>query len=334
MLNQQRISQSAPKDTPTTNRFLSRTLTGDKRRKTRLQDVASAVNQELLNMITAAQTAEVLPILLPAESKVVDTVLQELKKRGFYKKDNTWKGLQRPKKGIRVSEQSLYLPFTNIANEIIAIIDEKFPGRRNTIKGKWINCSFMIPKSQDSLAASIRPDVAYVSEQTKEKDLKARDKRLQELDCVKTRSMTKNSLDEKKEAETDAILQIWWLQMDCLAEFKNKKTEDHRQDALAQLCNYAKQAFREQLDRRFIIGFTLCLDELKLYLFDRSGVLESQKSINIHDASNIHFSIEAFVLTISHLGAQKSRTTSSRVFNSLSRTARMGSHHVCISQEV
>lgn len=79
-----------------------------------------------------------------------------------------------------------------IANEIIAIIREIFSEHRNNIKGKWINCSFKIPKSQDFLAASIRPDVAYVSEQTMEEDLKACDERVKELDRVKSRSMTKS----------------------------------------------------------------------------------------------------------------------------------------------
>ena len=63
-------------------------------------------------------------------------------------------------------------------------------------------------------------------------------------------------------------------------EFK-VKTQDKRQ-AFKQLCNYVKQAFREQLDRRFIIGFTLCYDELNIYLFDRSGVVGIESSINIH----------------------------------------------------
>jgi hypothetical protein len=75
---------------------------------------------------------------------------------------------------------------------------------------------------------------------------------------------------------------MWWLQMLCLGEFKINKTLEELRNAVLQLSNYVKQAFREQMDRRFIVGFTLCLDELHIYLFDRSGVLATQESINIH----------------------------------------------------
>lgn len=50
--------------------------------------------------------------------------------------------------------------------------------------------------------------------------------------------------------------------MAAMAEFKS---DADLTAALAQLCNYTKQAFCEpQLDRRFIIGFTLCLDKLNV----------------------------------------------------------------------
>ena len=68
----------------------------------------------------------------------------------------------------------------------------------------------------------------------------------------------------------------------CLGEIKIKNTKEELYNAVLQLGNYVKQVFREQMDRRFIIGFTLCLDNLNVYLFDRSGVLAAQESINIH----------------------------------------------------
>ena len=161
------------------------------RTEARARDVVSAAKKELKNMITAAQTEDLFPAILPVEEEIVNNILDALKKGRFYE-DGTWKGLPQSKKGDKVKEDTLYGPFTNIANEIISIIEKKFPKKRNCIKGKWINCSSKIAKSQDCLAASIQPDVAYVSEQMQEDDLKACDERLRELDQVQTRSMTKS----------------------------------------------------------------------------------------------------------------------------------------------
>jgi hypothetical protein len=65
-------------------------------------------------------------------------------------------------------------------------------------------------------------------------------------------------------------------------EMKVTASARDEQQALIQLCCYARQILREQLDRRFLIGLTLCLDKLNVYLFDRSGVVGMEKSIDIH----------------------------------------------------
>jgi len=82
------------------------------------------------------------------------------------------------------------------------------------------------------------------------------------------------------------------------------KVDDNVEGALWQLCAYIKQAFREQLDRRFIIGFTLCLDQLNIYLFDRSGVIGTQDSIDIHKEPKkfIQFLASYSTLTAERLG--------------------------------
>ena len=54
-------------------------------------------------------------------------------------------------------------------------------------------------------------------------------------------------------------------------------------NALNQLCIYMRLMFREQLDRRFAIGITLCLDRLAVYLCDRSGILGIKEYIDIHN---------------------------------------------------
>jgi len=67
-----------------------------------------------------------------------------------------------------------------------------------------------------------------------------------------------------------------------VVEIKKIETEAEVNSALLQLCGYTRQIFREQLDRRFVIGLTLCFDQLRVYLFDRSGVMGTAKAIDIH----------------------------------------------------
>lgn len=96
-------SQSAPKDTPTTNRTVSHTHTGGERTKARARDVAA--KKELKSMITAAQSEDLFLVVLPVQKTIINDILAELKGHGFYR-DGTWKGLLKSKKGINVEEDT------------------------------------------------------------------------------------------------------------------------------------------------------------------------------------------------------------------------------------
>jgi hypothetical protein len=56
--------------------------------------------------------------------------------------------------------------------------------------------------------------------------------------------------------------------------------------ALPQLIGYARGTLREQPNRRFIYGFTLCKTMAQVWLFDRSGALGSQQ-FDVHSVSPI-----------------------------------------------
>jgi hypothetical protein len=83
----------------------------------------------------------------------------------------------------------------------------------------------------------------------------------------------------------DALLRLWWLQMSTVMECKSGESAADQCDARLQLCSYARQILKAQLDRRFAIGLTLCLSKLHLYLFDRSGVVGMREPIDIHAVS-------------------------------------------------
>jgi hypothetical protein len=70
-------------------------------------------------------------------------------------------------------------------------------------------------------------------------------------------------------------------------EIRSDLSSAEKWQALRQLGTYTQQMFKYQFDRRFNISFTLCLDELDLYLFDRSGVVGTEESIDIHKVFTI-----------------------------------------------
>ncbi|KIJ22511.1 hypothetical protein M422DRAFT_277041 [Sphaerobolus stellatus SS14] len=242
--------------------------------KIRLEDVERAVRRDLTNMFTASNTDQFLETILPVPSVDIDAIYEKLL-LNHYNSEN-WKKLSRTKPG----ENELYAPFVEIANAINEEI-KHLPRHSKSIAGQWVNCSNMLPKSKDISAPAIRPDVAFVAKGTDEALIWNCAKRLEALNKTLTLT-TRNMAKTKEEKEKVAILQVWWLHMLGFGEFKVLKTLDEMRKAVLQLANYVKQAFREQLDRHFIISFTLCLDEINVYLFDISGVIGTHQSINIH----------------------------------------------------
>jgi hypothetical protein len=71
--------------------------------------------------------------------------------------------------------------------------------------------------------------------------------------------------------------------MASVVEVKRDLADSDIRAALDQLCTYARQTLKDQLDRRFTISFTLCFNLLHLYLFDRSGVVGTKQPIDIHE---------------------------------------------------
>jgi hypothetical protein len=70
--------------------------------------------------------------------------------------------------------------------------------------------------------------------------------------------------------------------MATVGEIKPGTSQKVLREALIQLCIYARHILKDQFDRRFTVGFTLCQSLLHLYLFDRSGVVGTKKPIDIH----------------------------------------------------
>jgi len=79
---------------------------------------------------------------------------------------------------------------------------------------------------------------------------------------------------------------IWWLQIIAAVEMKHSNSQGW-QDVVKQLFGYLRRILREQLDRRFVFGLTLGPDMMTVWLYDRSGVIGTKTSIDIHKVGEI-----------------------------------------------
>ncbi|KIJ42356.1 hypothetical protein M422DRAFT_31327 [Sphaerobolus stellatus SS14] len=234
-------------------------------------DVEKSVQDELYKTLFTVDTRKFLEKIIPIASKDVRKIFAGLKKAKLYDSQNAcWTNF--PTEG---------------SNEIMRLVESNGLAEDGAMAGRWVDCHHKPPESTDVRAAAIRPDGAFISNEIDPAKLKKHNDRLEELEKAlggkrRTRSATKPPELEKDEQEENKLCRLWWLHMANVIEFKAKSGPDDVRKALLQLCGYARQILREQLDRRFVIAFTICFDKLNLYLFDRSGIVATNQSINIH----------------------------------------------------
>jgi len=80
---------------------------------------------------------------------------------------------------------------------------------------------------------------------------------------------------------------IWWLQIIAAVEMKRSDSRNWV-DVIKHLFGYLRRILREQLDRRFVFGLTLGPDMMTVWLHDRSGVIGTKTSIDIHEVGKIN----------------------------------------------
>lgn len=62
---------------------------------------------------------------------------------------------------------------------------------------------------------------------------------------------------------------------------------DEWNDLVKQLIGYLRRILREQLDRRFAFGLTLGPNTMTVLMHDRSGVLGTKTSVDIHEVGEM-----------------------------------------------
>ena len=77
-------------------------------------------------------------------------------------------------------------------------------------------------------------------------------------------------------------MQRWWLQLHAVFEMNRQDTDEEINVATTQVITGLHHILREQLNRRFALGVTLCKANFRVWLCDRSGLVGMRKSINMH----------------------------------------------------
>ncbi|KAH8598594.1 hypothetical protein B0O99DRAFT_700179 [Bisporella sp. PMI_857] len=79
-----------------------------------------------------------------------------------------------------------------------------------------------------------------------------------------------------------------WSNVLVIGEHKQNPEEDRSPKTLIRLAGYAREVFGSQPDRRFVPGFTICGSLMRLWVFDRSGLYNSERF-------DIHIEPERFI---------------------------------------
>ncbi|KAA8914075.1 hypothetical protein FN846DRAFT_927756 [Sphaerosporella brunnea] len=88
----------------------------------------------------------------------------------------------------------------------------------------------------------------------------------------------------------------YWDQVRVVGELKRNPKTDGLDKTILQLANYVREMFGTQPQRCWVLAFTLCGELMRVFRFDRSGVLAST-AIDIHDQPMLFISAMKAFLT-------------------------------------
>ncbi|KAF9479360.1 hypothetical protein BDN70DRAFT_878848 [Pholiota conissans] len=246
------------------------------------QEVSRAVDQDYDKHCRVADTEEFMTRLLPVPVSIIKAVREVMEYRGTYS-NSRWVAF--PESKDNPKEDAVYEAFIKVANAIhdVALSTANRPEEdlKYFSRSAWVDCHSKTPVSLEEDGAHIRPD-AFLA-----------------LDPLK------HHIEELEKAEQSKY-PVWWLQVLAVVEMKRSNAEK-KADWVAlikQIIGYLRRVLREQMDRRFVFGFTMSPSHVIVLIHDRSGVLVTERAIDIHQDPDLFIRlISAFaVLTADKLG--------------------------------
>ncbi|KAH9930551.1 hypothetical protein B0H21DRAFT_105693 [Amylocystis lapponica] len=80
---------------------------------------------------------------------------------------------------------------------------------------------------------------------------------------------------------TKALARVHWLRVHVPVEIKSDNSD--MAPAVGRLCRSMRQILREQVVRRFVLSLVFCMNEVSVWICDRSGLLRTQTPFNKHE---------------------------------------------------
>ncbi|KAH9937956.1 hypothetical protein B0H21DRAFT_894112 [Amylocystis lapponica] len=236
--------------------------------------VEDAVDGDLLKNSYVADTGKFLNLILPVEGDTVSELLASLAKDKVYDEGTRqWRDLPVV---AGTTEVSFYKPFVAVANTINQACSVLGGREKVRIRTSWIDAHSTPPSSRDDDAPKIRPDILAVL------GTKEQHEEWEKGVAVKSEAVSKadGGTQEEVKSKQAKKARADWLRVHVPVEIKS----DNKNivPVVRQLCTYMRQVFREQADRRFVLGLALCKTDLSVWLCDRSGLIGTQTPINIH----------------------------------------------------
>ncbi|KZS96335.1 hypothetical protein SISNIDRAFT_493890 [Sistotremastrum niveocremeum HHB9708] len=108
----------------------------------------------------------------------------------------------------------------------------------------------------------------------------------------------------KSGQEDEDIVALSWQRLAIICELKVRRDQDNKEDLHLQLAKYARKILMYQRGRRrFVLGWTLCGDIVRAWLFDRAGALASESfNYNTNPARFIRMIVAFSSLSSERLG--------------------------------
>ncbi|KAG6836694.1 hypothetical protein H0H93_004805 [Arthromyces matolae] len=245
------------------------------REKQVMSEIKEAIAKEIYHKLNLAPTNHMLTFF--PEDPQASERLTRLTDDGTYTASR-WKGFPEKVGPAKV----LYGPFAHVSNAIVRSMDVSEVN--NEIF--YVDIHDRAPTSLEFNLADGRPDGAGIARNSGMIELENEIRKLEQENVLPN-----NASEEEKESYLEEMAplrkkyKVWWMQIHVAYEANPREivigTEDWF-DALSQLLSYMRLMLIEQLDRRFVLGFLLCNNELTLVLCDRSGIMVADTPINIH----------------------------------------------------
>ncbi|KAF8969653.1 hypothetical protein BDZ97DRAFT_1915197 [Flammula alnicola] len=227
-------------------------------------------------------TNDFLNKLLHVEKSKVEKIFDACKKdKQLWDKEKEWIGLRLPNVA-NPKEKDLYEPFACVANAITRA--PRATSRESDFIPIWVDRSNDGPKSQETHTARIRPDGLGLLGTKEDSDEWEKVVKQEEEEAEREAAedaMEVREGEKKKKKKISQSLMAWWLRVHVLVEFKLKSDEGPLEE-LEQVVGYMRMVLHSQPNRRFVFGLLIRGEELHIFLGDRTGLLCTDKAINIH----------------------------------------------------